>query len=74
MSSGPSEIHPRASALHARVIDVATGAQRPLLAGSGSYFSPRWSPDGNRLAYVAAEGGAAQLYVRWMSNGESVRA
>jgi dipeptidyl aminopeptidase/acylaminoacyl peptidase len=55
------------------LVDVATGQQRPLLAGSGAYFSPRWSPDGTRLAYVAAEGGSPQLYVRWMSSGESAR-
>jgi dipeptidyl aminopeptidase/acylaminoacyl peptidase len=55
------------------LVDVATGQQRPLLAGSGSYFSPRWSPDGTRLAYVAAEGASPQLYVRWMASGESAR-
>ncbi len=55
------------------LVDAATGQQRPLLAGSGSYFSPRWSPDGSRLAYVAAEGGNPQLYVRWMAGGESAR-
>jgi dipeptidyl aminopeptidase/acylaminoacyl peptidase len=55
------------------LVDVASGQQKPLLAGSGSYSSPRWSPDGGRLAYVGAEGGSAQLYVRWMANGESAR-
>ena len=55
------------------LIDVATGQHRPLIAGSGSYFSPRWSPDGTRLAYVAAEGGNPQLYVRWIGSGESAR-
>ena len=56
------------------LVDVATGQQRPLLAGPGSYFSPRWSPDGARLAYVAADSGASpQLYVRWMGSGESAR-
>ena len=55
------------------LIDVASGQQRPLLAGQGSYFSPRWSPDGARLAYVAAEGGSPQLFVRWMGSGESAR-
>jgi dipeptidyl aminopeptidase/acylaminoacyl peptidase len=55
------------------LVDVATGQQRPLLAGSGAYFSPRWSPDGGRLAYVAAEGASPQLYVRWLASGESAR-
>jgi dipeptidyl aminopeptidase/acylaminoacyl peptidase len=55
------------------LVDVATGQQRPLLAGPGSYSSPRWSPDGSRLAYVEADGGSAQLYVRWMGSGESAR-
>ena len=56
------------------LVDVATGQQRPLEAGSGSYFSPRWSPDGSRLAYVAAvDGGSPQLFVRWMASGESAR-
>jgi dipeptidyl aminopeptidase/acylaminoacyl peptidase len=55
------------------LVDVATGQQHPLLAGPGSYFSPRWSPDGTRLAYVASEGGSAELYVRWMASGESAR-
>ena len=55
------------------LIDVASGQQRPLVAGSGAYFSPRWSPDGTRLAYVASEGGSPQLYVRWMGSGESAR-
>ena len=55
------------------LVDTATGQQRPLLAGSGSYSSPRWSPDGARLAYVAADGGSPQLYVRWMASGESAR-
>lgn len=57
------------------LVDAKTGAQEPLAAaGAGGYFSPRWSPDGRRLAYVATgEGGAAQLYVRWMATGETAR-
>ena len=56
------------------LVDVATGQQRPIAAGSGNHFGPAWSPDGKRLAYAStAEGGAAQLFVRWMDGGQSVR-
>lgn len=44
---------------------------RPVTAGKTRDGSPRWSPDGKRLAYVSDEGGSAQLYVRWMDTGES---
>lgn len=54
-------------------IDVASGAHSPLVAGVGSYGSPRWSPDGKRLAYVSTEEGRPQLFVRWMGTGEAVR-
>jgi Tol biopolymer transport system component len=40
------------------LIDTASGEQAPLVAGPGSHMSPRWSPDGTRLAYIStAEGG-----------------
>jgi dipeptidyl aminopeptidase/acylaminoacyl peptidase len=56
------------------LVDTRTGVQMPLVAGTGSHSQPRWSPDGKRLAYISsAEGGAAQLFVRWMDSGESVR-
>ncbi len=54
------------------LVDVATGAQTPLVSGAAS--SPRWSPDGGRVAYVAGgEGGRPQLYVRWLATGVSAR-
>ena len=44
---------------------------RPLLSGTDSYSSPRWSPGGDRLAYVSsAEGRGPELYVRWMDTGQ----
>lgn len=55
------------------LIDVASRQQRPLVAGAGSYSSPRWSPDGARLAFIGADAGSPQLYVRWMTSGESAR-
>jgi dipeptidyl aminopeptidase/acylaminoacyl peptidase len=55
------------------LVDVDTGTQSPLVTGPGSYLSPRWSPDGTRLAYVAVEEGHAQLMVRWMQSGTAAR-
>ena len=56
------------------LIDAASGDQRPLIAGAGNHMSPRWSPDGKRLAYVStSEGSAPQLFVRWMDSGQSAR-
>ena len=52
------------------IVDTATGAQAPLIGGAAS--SPRWSPDGKRLAYVAAaEGDKPQLFIRWIASGVS---
>ncbi len=56
------------------LIDTASGEHSPLVGGPGAHQTPRWSPDGTRIAYLStAEGGAAQLYVRWIATGESVR-
>ncbi|MCC5919721.1 MAG: S9 family peptidase [Cyclobacteriaceae bacterium] len=40
-----------------------------LSTGKVSHFSPRWSPDGKRLAYLSARDGKVQLIVRWMESG-----
>ena len=56
------------------IVDIAMGTQSPLVSGTGSHFSPRWSPDGSRLAYVSTgEEGRAQLFVRWLATGASSR-
>lgn len=54
------------------VIDSSGQEHRPLKSGADSYTSPRWSPEGDRLAYVSsAEGRGAELYVRWMDTGQT---
>ena len=45
------------------IVDTDGGRHRFLTKGS----SPRWSPDGSRLAYVAeGEPAGQQIFVRWM--------
>lgn len=38
---------------HLWLVDVATGAARPLVAGPTAEASPAWSPDGTRIAFTA---------------------
>src|ERR1700745_2990438 len=52
------------------LIDPSTGVQSPLVVDENANLAPRWSPDGQRLAYVARTAGRPpQLYVRWMATG-----
>ncbi|HEX5121730.1 MAG TPA: S9 family peptidase [Rhodanobacteraceae bacterium] len=44
---------------------------RPLTTGAANDGGAAWSPDGKRLAWVAAEDGKAQVFVRWIDAGES---
>src|SRR6188474_3290443 len=48
------------------IMDADGGRNRFLVKGGG----PVWSPDGNRIAYVAAaeEPKGAQIFVRWMDS------
>jgi acylaminoacyl-peptidase len=46
---------------------------RPLTSGNQNDASPRWSPDGKRLAYVSGSDGSAQIYCRWMDTGQTAK-
>ncbi len=45
----------------------------PLTSGSQNDYAPRWSPDGQRLAYISTIDGAPQVYMRWMKEGMSAK-
>ena len=57
------------------LIDIASGAQHVLTSGHKHASSPRWSPNGDRLAFVAEAGegkdAAPQVFVLPMEGGEA---
>ena len=56
------------------IVGVDGSDQRPLTTGNRNDASPRWSPDGRRLAYVSAdENGHVQIFVRWMDTGQTAQ-
>jgi dipeptidyl aminopeptidase/acylaminoacyl peptidase len=56
------------------VVDVAAKATRALTHDRLGVGSPRWSPTGDRLAFVAEDAGkVAQLFVLPMSGGDPVQ-
>ncbi len=55
------------------IADIDGGVPRPLVTGPGSPRSPRWSPDGSRLAYVSSSGGSSQIHVLWLGDGRDAR-
>jgi acylaminoacyl-peptidase len=46
---------------------------RPLTTGTYDDTSPRWSPDGTRLAFISDRDGKPQLYLRWMDSGQTAK-
>ncbi len=49
-------------------MDADGGHQQQLVEGSGA----QWSPDGTRIAYLAAASGKTQLWVRYMDGSNGV--
>jgi len=56
------------------LVDVASGGQRPLTYERRGIASPRWSPDGQRIAFLAnatnEREAKRQLWVVSMAGGE----
>ncbi|WP_308515361.1 Tol-Pal system beta propeller repeat protein TolB [Sphingomonas flavescens] len=56
-----------------RIIDVASGNQRPVLNTEAMTFAPRFSPDGNRIAFSMMSGPNADIYVVGAQGGAAQR-
>lgn len=57
------------------LVDIASGAQRVMTSGHKHASSPRWSANGDRLAFVAASGegkdATPQVFVLHMDGGDA---
>lgn len=60
------------------LVDVATGTQRALTQGRDDVSSPAWSPTGDRIAFIAANGtgddAVDEVYVMSMDGGDPIAA
>lgn len=52
-------------------VKVDGSENRPLLSGRDNYSSPRWAPDGKKIAYISAVEGSSQIYLRWKDSGQT---
>jgi dipeptidyl aminopeptidase/acylaminoacyl peptidase len=50
---------------------VEGGAPQQLTQGEGSDARPRWSPDGNSLAFISTRGGSSQVWIVPVHGGEA---
>jgi dipeptidyl aminopeptidase/acylaminoacyl peptidase len=57
------------------LIDIASGAQRVMTSGHKHASSPRWSPNGDRLAFIAAsddsKDATPQVFILRMDGGDA---
>ena len=55
------------------IVNVDGTEHRKLTTGEGRESSPRWSPDGRKVAYVAGTETGSQIFLRWMDTGQTAR-
>jgi Tol biopolymer transport system component len=55
------------------LLTIASRAQRPLTQARRGVSSPRWSPQGDRLAFLAQVEGKAQIFVMPLAGGDALQ-
>ncbi len=56
---------------HIWLVSFKGGESRQLTRGEGSDSRPRWSPDGQSIAFVSSRGGKSQIWVIPVGGGEA---
>ncbi len=55
------------------LVNLDGSLHEPLLADGNSYRSPRWSPDGTRLAYMSSANDRTALNVHYLQSGRTAQ-
>lgn len=55
------------------ILDANGGAHQKLTPREGNESSPRWSPSGDRLAFVSDTDEGSELYIYWLESGRIAR-
>ncbi len=55
------------------IIDDLGSNHRALTTGTQRHTSPRWSPDGLKIAYLSNSSGKNQVEILWLDNGQSTQ-
>ncbi len=53
------------------IINADGTGHQPLVALDGNASQPRWSPEGDRLAFVSSKDGRSQVFVHWFDSGRT---
>jgi dipeptidyl aminopeptidase/acylaminoacyl peptidase len=56
---------------HIWLIGAEGGAPKQLTTGEGSDSRPRWSPDGESIAFISTRGGKSQVWIIPLRGGEA---
>jgi len=55
------------------IINRDGSGHRAIVSGPIQASSPRWSNNGERIAYISSEENGSSIYVRWMDSGQTAQ-
>jgi len=58
---------------HIWIAPLDDGDPKKYISGQGADFHPRWSPGGDRIAFVSTRSGASQIWIIPATGGEAVQ-